>query len=355
MRAAELGLVGRITKVHARPPSLLCQQCQLRAVAAEQLGRQQGPPQVHVGHALPGVADAAVHLDGRLAHRAGAAGGVCLGDGGGCPASAGSSASTAQAAYNIALSAPSLSVLASASRCWTAWNEPIGNAVLATFPGIGGGQRERTLHHADEVGRGEGDGERLPRQEIVGRQRAVPSRSSRRGVDDEPAHRPGEIDAGVRAEAGIATSTTVVARTAEGERNGAARGIEGDARFRGRSRPRSEVTAMVRADPIVGRCAGAPQQVVCEQRSDERDVAGAACQALGPRERLRRPMQRLRRCPGAQFPPAGLVERRVEAAPTVSVVEIADRCRSELLDEAHRGVFELALLGSRSGIHRGRG
>ena len=41
-------------------------------------------------------------------------------------ASAGSSASTAQAAYNIALRAPSLSVLASASRCCTAWNEPIG-------------------------------------------------------------------------------------------------------------------------------------------------------------------------------------------------------------------------------------
>src|ERR1044071_9945653 len=42
--------------------------------AAEQLGRDEGAPQVHVRQALPRVADAAVHLDGRLADRAGSAG-----------------------------------------------------------------------------------------------------------------------------------------------------------------------------------------------------------------------------------------------------------------------------------------
>ena len=42
-----------------------------------------GAAEVHVCHALPRVADAAVDLDRGLAHRAGAAGGVRLGDRGG--------------------------------------------------------------------------------------------------------------------------------------------------------------------------------------------------------------------------------------------------------------------------------
>ena len=48
------------------------------------------------------------------------------------------------------------------------------------------------------------------------------------------------------------------------------------------------------------------------------------------------------------------VERGVESGRPVDVVEIADGRRPELLGEADRGVFELTLLGRRSGVHRRR-
>src|SRR5579875_2977882 len=48
-----------------------------------QLGRCEGAAQVDVRHAFPGVADAAVHLDGRLADGAGGARAVDLCDLGG--------------------------------------------------------------------------------------------------------------------------------------------------------------------------------------------------------------------------------------------------------------------------------
>ena len=41
---------------------------------AEHLGGQERPPQEDMGEAVPGVADAAVHLNGGLADRAGGAG-----------------------------------------------------------------------------------------------------------------------------------------------------------------------------------------------------------------------------------------------------------------------------------------
>ena len=54
-----------------------------RVRAAEDVAREQRPAQVDVGQALPRVADAAVHLDGGLAHRAGGPGAVGLGHRGG--------------------------------------------------------------------------------------------------------------------------------------------------------------------------------------------------------------------------------------------------------------------------------
>ncbi len=46
------------------------------------------------------------------------------------------------------------------------------------------------------------------------------------------------------------------------------------------------------------------------------------------------------------------VSAAVEASGAFGVVEIADGGRSEFLGEPNRGVFELTLLGRRSGVHR---
>ena len=51
-----------------------------RTGTAEDVGGEQRAAQVDVGEALPGVADPAVHLDGRLAHGASGPGAVGLGD-----------------------------------------------------------------------------------------------------------------------------------------------------------------------------------------------------------------------------------------------------------------------------------
>ena len=143
-------------------------------------------------------------------------------------ASAGSSASTAQAAYNIALEGAFAERLGLGEQVLHGLERTDRHAVLATLPGILGGQLDRALHHADEVGGGEGDGERLPRHEIVGRQRAEPGRGVRRRVD-EPAHRPGQIDAAGFVRCGDRHLDQGVAGSAEGERDGAAGGIDGDA------------------------------------------------------------------------------------------------------------------------------
>ena len=61
-------------------PQSISSDADLLEAHAEQLRRGQRPPQVDVGQALPGVADAAVHLDGRLADVPGGARAVDLRD-----------------------------------------------------------------------------------------------------------------------------------------------------------------------------------------------------------------------------------------------------------------------------------
>src|SRR5687767_8726506 len=53
---------------------------EVRAGAAKEVAGEQRSPEVHVRHALPGVADAAVHLDRRLADGPCGPGAVRLGD-----------------------------------------------------------------------------------------------------------------------------------------------------------------------------------------------------------------------------------------------------------------------------------
>ena len=100
---------------------------QVGADAAEELDRQQRAAEVHVGQALPRVADAAVHLDRGLAHRAG-----CRGRNtpwrprprrARRPVAA-RRRPTPRGAPT--LREPSMATKASASRCCTAWNEPTG-------------------------------------------------------------------------------------------------------------------------------------------------------------------------------------------------------------------------------------
>ncbi len=269
-------------------------------------------------------------------------------------ASAGSSASTAHAAYNVALSAPSDSVLASASRCWTAWNEPIGDAVLAPLAGVVGRQRQRTLHRADEIGRGQGDGERFPGEEVGGgdgseRSAGIVRRS--RGGRRDRRDQAGEVDTVARGRFDHGQLDECIAVGIECDRRGTAGRVDRE------SGPACQPLQIGghgngSLDPVgPGRRTCTSEQIMGEDRAGEGHVAGAARQRSGDERRFHTRRQRVVDRAGAQLTPAGLGQRHVESRGAIDVVEIADGGRPQFLGETSRSVFELTLLGRRSGIH----
>ena len=85
-------------------------------------------------------------------------------------ASSGARLSTAHDACSATLNDPSIRQRASASRCCTAWNEPIGDAVLPALLRVGDRDVEHAAHDPDEIGARERQAERGPRGEIVARE-----------------------------------------------------------------------------------------------------------------------------------------------------------------------------------------
>src|SRR6516165_10495581 len=71
---------GGPAQIRSVDPAVLEHAVQVGADAAEHVSREQRASEVHVGEALPGVADATVDLDGGLAHRARRPGAVRLGE-----------------------------------------------------------------------------------------------------------------------------------------------------------------------------------------------------------------------------------------------------------------------------------
>ena len=151
----------------ATPSRSRCELAQLHVVVAEPLRREQRAPQVHVRDALPRVADAAVHLHRRLAHRARGAGAVRLGDPAGGARLGGREVvdrprrvqRDAERTFHQAarFGEQVLHGLERADR----------NAVLPALGRVRDGHVEHAAHHADEVGAREREAERGPRGEVV--------------------------------------------------------------------------------------------------------------------------------------------------------------------------------------------
>ena len=140
--------------------------------------------------------------------------------------------------------------------------------------------------------------------------------------------------------------------------------------------PRASATVLPAASTATPRPAGEPAEIGGDgdgaRRRRRRRAASArrsrSCASSGPMNATSAaPRASARATSAASTPDASgspgvpvrsslhpaCVERGIEPAAAVRVVEIADGRRSELLGEAHRGVFELALLGRRSRVHAG--
>ena len=73
-------------------------------------------------------------------------------------------------AYSATLNAPSIRQRASARRCCTAWNVPIGDAVLPALLRVGDRDVEHAAHEPDQIGARERQAQGRPRVEIVARE-----------------------------------------------------------------------------------------------------------------------------------------------------------------------------------------
>ena len=153
-----------------------------RTDAAEHVDRQQRPAQVHVREALPGVADAAVHLDRGLAHRAGGAGAVGLGDG----------ARRERVGRVEGVDRPGR--VTRDARRTLGRDQRVGqqvlhrleradrHAVLTSLGRVLRRQRDRAAHDADEIGTRQREPERGPPAPRVGRRRRDRRRATPRSV-----------------------------------------------------------------------------------------------------------------------------------------------------------------------------
>ena len=120
--------------------------------------------------------------------------------------------STAHAGYSAALNAPSIRQRASARRCCTAWNVPIGDAVLPPFLRVGDRDVEHAPHEPDQIGARERQTQRRPGVEIGAREApGLAGNREQRRAGRERADRAREVGAVARAVALHAREAVAVA------------------------------------------------------------------------------------------------------------------------------------------------